>query len=365
MVKKTSSKTPQHIVKRNRKNALKSTGPKTPKGRVRSRQNALKHGLCANPAAGVAEDATLFDQLLTVLWTKCQPENPIEEGLLHRIAVSLWRLNRSAQIDSAMSTLQYGSVKTGDEVVEHWIERINHTFYHHEQVVVKDQNILRKLVRQKRIARHEPLYVRIYPDLRYADRMREEELMADGSGIKAIRRLMNTLMVRLQDQIEFCYEDALLLAWLLGDTAERSWPTHFVRYQLLDAYPDASSKPSNNDRLIGEAQTRPAGKSVSDDILVAIRKRDRNLYSRYCAISGADRVRQEEKQKVLGLLPDAETLDRLLRYETHAERSLFRSLEMLAKMRCVPLSFVTDSITNPTSTVISDACESNHLVDGE
>ena len=32
----------------NRRNALLSTGPKTAEGKVRSRANALKHGLCAS-----------------------------------------------------------------------------------------------------------------------------------------------------------------------------------------------------------------------------------------------------------------------------------------------------------------------------
>ena len=53
--------TPDHIIERNRINGLSSTGPKPPEGRVRSRQNALKHGLCADPAAGVVEDRGQFN----------------------------------------------------------------------------------------------------------------------------------------------------------------------------------------------------------------------------------------------------------------------------------------------------------------
>lgn len=50
---------------------------------------------------------------------------------------------------------------------------------------------------------------------------------------------------------------------------------------------------------------------------------------------------------MVGLLPDAATPDRLLRYETHAERSLHRSLEMLAKLRGIAVESIFTAITGP------------------
>ena len=38
------------IVRRNRENSLKSTGPKTDAGKAIARRNPLRHGLRANPA---------------------------------------------------------------------------------------------------------------------------------------------------------------------------------------------------------------------------------------------------------------------------------------------------------------------------
>lgn len=47
------------------------------------------------------------------------------------------------------------------------------------------------------------------------------------------------------------------------------------------------------------------------------------------------------------MLPHAATLDRLIRYETHADRSLHRALETLAKLRGATVQTIWASLTRP------------------
>ncbi len=47
----------------NRANSQKSTGPRTPEGKAKVAQNALKHGLLAKQAVVVGEDTDDFDLL--------------------------------------------------------------------------------------------------------------------------------------------------------------------------------------------------------------------------------------------------------------------------------------------------------------
>ncbi len=83
----------------NRKNAQKSTGPKTQRGKKRSSQNAIKHGLLARETlileGNAAESAADFDTLLAKLHTDFNPADGIEQMLVERVAASLWRLRRA------------------------------------------------------------------------------------------------------------------------------------------------------------------------------------------------------------------------------------------------------------------------------
>ncbi|HLY20616.1 MAG TPA: hypothetical protein VKR61_25490, partial [Bryobacteraceae bacterium] len=58
----------------NRRNAQKSTGPKTPEGKAKVRFNALKHGLRARSAIIPGEKLERFEQLCADLEDDWQPK---------------------------------------------------------------------------------------------------------------------------------------------------------------------------------------------------------------------------------------------------------------------------------------------------
>ncbi len=85
-------------IKANRRNARKSTGPKTPQGKMRSRMNALKHGLDAEtlilPGESEAEDR---DRLHA--WAAdSPPRDPLEASLLDQAVGLSWRLDRAERM---------------------------------------------------------------------------------------------------------------------------------------------------------------------------------------------------------------------------------------------------------------------------
>jgi hypothetical protein len=78
----------------NRRNAQRSTGPKTLEGKARSRWNAVKHGVLANRLLIFeATDREVYEHLLASLCDDLCPANSAEAILVEQIAMSYWRLH--------------------------------------------------------------------------------------------------------------------------------------------------------------------------------------------------------------------------------------------------------------------------------
>ena len=96
-------------LKANRKNAQRSTGPKTEVGKNHSRMNALKHGVLASALlvkkGGGAEDASEFEELLCALNQDLAPVGRLEEMMVEKIAVCWWRQKRALRYEALMIRL--------------------------------------------------------------------------------------------------------------------------------------------------------------------------------------------------------------------------------------------------------------------
>jgi hypothetical protein len=85
----------------NRKNARKSTGPKTEEGKARSSQNARKHGLYAQPPVVPGEEASAYRDWLDEWHSHYQAAGPAAAVLIEQAAQAGWRLRRCARIEAA------------------------------------------------------------------------------------------------------------------------------------------------------------------------------------------------------------------------------------------------------------------------
>ena len=87
-------------VQANRRNALKSTGPKTQTGKAVANKNAMRHGLLARDVVIKGEDPEAFNAMQEALVLELTPEGAIEEQLVDRIAAALWRLRRLGRVEA-------------------------------------------------------------------------------------------------------------------------------------------------------------------------------------------------------------------------------------------------------------------------
>jgi hypothetical protein len=84
----------------NRRNAQKSTGPRTPLGKAAVSQNAVKHGLLARHDVISSESQADFDLYRQRLLDELDPASPMESMLAERVISLSWRLKRIVRIQN-------------------------------------------------------------------------------------------------------------------------------------------------------------------------------------------------------------------------------------------------------------------------
>jgi hypothetical protein len=89
-------------VQANRRNALKSTGPKTPLGKSAVRMNANKHGLRSQEVLLPGEDEEALKELDENLRAELQPVGELENLLVDGIVAAHWRLRRLRRVEAGI-----------------------------------------------------------------------------------------------------------------------------------------------------------------------------------------------------------------------------------------------------------------------
>ncbi len=87
-------------IRSNRRNALKSTGPRTSEGKAAVSQNSVLHGLSARQAIISSESQAEFDLYRERMLAELAPASPMESMLAERIVSLSWRLKRTGRIQN-------------------------------------------------------------------------------------------------------------------------------------------------------------------------------------------------------------------------------------------------------------------------
>jgi hypothetical protein len=86
----------------NRRNARKSTGPRTVDGKARTRWNATQHGLLSARTLLPTEAADTFKDFGSKLHADLAPVGDLEELLVDRVVSTSWRLRRAIKVEAAV-----------------------------------------------------------------------------------------------------------------------------------------------------------------------------------------------------------------------------------------------------------------------
>src|SRR5438874_9028069 len=93
-------------IEANRRNALKSTGPKTEAGKQASRCNAVRHGLTAETVIGALEDREDYKAFEAAITADYDAQSAVERELVLRLASLLWRLRRATMMETGLFDIQ-------------------------------------------------------------------------------------------------------------------------------------------------------------------------------------------------------------------------------------------------------------------
>ena len=93
-------------IEANRQNARRSTGPNTAEGKLRSRRNAIRHGLCAETVVETIEDTDDYRGFEAAIIADYDARTTVERELVLRLASLLWRLRRTTAIETDLLRIQ-------------------------------------------------------------------------------------------------------------------------------------------------------------------------------------------------------------------------------------------------------------------
>src|ERR1700687_5662889 len=93
-------------IEANRRNAVKSTGPRTEAGKQASRCTAARHDLTAETVIGTLEDAEDYRAFEAAITADYDVQSAVERELVLRLASLLWRLRRATTMETGLFEIQ-------------------------------------------------------------------------------------------------------------------------------------------------------------------------------------------------------------------------------------------------------------------
>lgn len=276
----------------NRRNALKSTGPRSPEGKARSSRNGTRHGLYAvDPALPGLERRETWEAHREGVLRSLAPDGYLEEVLAERVAFLLWRLRRVARYER-------------EAVLASWRRAEDVPSFH-------------------AVAGGTPL---LSPE---AYRSAREEADRD---LRFLERLAG-----LPDGEPLDGEEAASALWTVHEEAARQAEVEELHVSVAGLPDDEDERADFDGWTAGlfrgavAAYARTLNLTPEDlhgDALRTVRyKRDTAERNEKKAFE----ARQAERHK--RLLLKGELVDKVTKYETTVERSLFRTLHELQRLQ--------------------------------
>jgi hypothetical protein len=300
-------------IEANRHNAASSTGPKTAGGKARSSRNALRHGLRSELPVLPGEDPRGWEEHRAGILRSLAPAGPLETELAGRVALSLWRLRRVAAYEAAVTAVGLEEVA---EAVRGPGER-RPLFPSDEDHDAVRLRTTRQELREKREGTLSLL--QRLPGL-------PDDEPVDGDDVYGVLQDVNVELP--EDGADPEDPDFLAGLGVPENDLEEAWDWTGWTAALV--------------RRAVEVMAQQCGSTPERALTRALRRREsvqaegqrevRRLGQEAARLER--RLRDEEgRLRLRRMMPDAKTLDKVLRYESHVSRQMLQALHTLERLQ--------------------------------
>ncbi len=278
-------------VESNKKNALKSTGPKTVKGKNVVKWNALKHGLLSaevviDKGDGV-EDKTEFKKMFSQLREDLHSVGILEEMLVERIAICYWRLRRVIRCEN-------GEIRRGvDNII--WDSATNK-------------------------------YEKFQFDRKYI------ELDEQRNNIQKTSYGINYLIEEL-DEIKALIEEVGYISEDIKKKLIKNFGTDVMSLTVSCLFIQKLTEHYDQETESNlEIDKKPLPEKSKKLLLNVINDKEKKLKAMKDALKENETNELDSNWESL-YLPSKEAVDKIIRYETTIERQLYRAITQLERLQ--------------------------------
>jgi len=265
-------------------------GPSTPEGKAKTKFNATTHGIFSSVVVLRGETQEDYDSLLNGLWADSQPQGKLEEILVEKLAMILWRYRR-------LLVSEVGEISKGRQ----------------------------RVIREKDKSLQEAVANSVVPPEPKDATQSERGMFWDVSNLKMLDGCVE-LFVRLREGIKsdgFQVEhDQNILKQIYG---MKKWGAVGISYEKWrELYANALDETLR--------KKGPSPESCRDNMLREIDveiERLRQIREQHGTIEDARRKFDMRRLQV----PEGPGLERLLRYEASLERAFDRTMAQLERMQ--------------------------------
>jgi len=289
---KARKKSSLRKIESNRRNSLRSSGPRTSQGKRAVRWNAVKHGLLAKEVViregDGAESAEEFRNLHAQLREDLQPEGVVEEMLVEKVAVGYWRLRRVLRCE-------IGEIRHGLDTVT-----------------------TREAFRRVEEFRYEKRFLR-------SSEFREN-LEKSSLGLQYLMGVLAEVREEVEQVGHLSQEAQRRLVENFGDEEYGlfCWCRTFSRM--------ATEGPQRSEEDPDHPGEIPNPEQCTKMILSLIDSENQKLQNLKELITANEALEVDAKRASL-TLPSAKATEKILRYETTIERQLYRAMSELERLQ--------------------------------